>query len=67
MYLDSTRGLVERCARCGREAEVDDAADARAWGVNHEYAYHTRHDEECPRCGLPLVAHPAECPWNLPR
>lgn len=22
--------------------------------------------ECCSRCGLPLTAHPSECPWNPP-
>jgi DNA modification methylase len=35
-----------------------------AGGASRFFA--TFKDERCPRCGLPLTAHPSECPPNLP-
>jgi hypothetical protein len=35
----------ERCDICGRTVEVDDAEDARGWGLNHYAAFHEHKDD----------------------
>jgi hypothetical protein len=45
MFTGDDGGLYERCDVCGLTVEVDDAEDARGWGINH----YAMHEDRCPR------------------
>lgn len=45
MFIEDGR-TYEECDRCGMRVEVDDATDARCWGINHYSLFHPEVDNQ---------------------